>query len=328
MFSEIILFSFSCRFFHLYVTPPTEQILRGLTGTRLRQGDSLKHTSEEGFWGRSSTRESGVALSKPRGVSSTAGTTARGCGAPRKPPPRDPGGPSLHAATGIYAPGASRDPQRRSVKTRSPLRAWQGPPLRRPGFWGSRPSAPLPDLCGIRFRFLPFQLSASRSFPLLPWRPRGWSPCALTCARTTGGRRLSLPQWPPAASVLEASAEARRRRGGAGRRWPGTAPSAGSRLSTSSPFPSQVSLTSPLPEVEGGGVCEDWGPHPNSARGLPGAVERCPMPASLISIKDENLLISGLLSSFPPTLSGGEVGEGRDWDSVGAHRWALRPDFP
>lgn len=52
------------------------------------------------------------------------------------------------------------------------------------------------------------------------------------------------------------------------------------------------------------------------------------MPASLISIKDENLLISPLLSSFPPTLSGGEVEEGRDWDSVGAHRWALRPDFP
>lgn len=57
-----------------------------------------------------------------------------------------------------------------------------------------------------------------------------------------------------------------RRPGGAGRPWPGTAPSAGSRLSTSSPSPSQFSLTSPPPEVEGGGACEAWGPHPNPAR--------------------------------------------------------------
>lgn len=126
----------------------------------------------------------------------------------------------------------------RSVKTRPPLRAWQGPPPRRPGL-GRAPLGPLPPaIYGIRFRFLPSQLPAPRSFPLVPRRlgrrgPRS-SPAR---GRSEEGERLCRSgSRRPARGRLcggrGGGAAPGRGGAGAGQPLPGTAPSAGSRPRT------------------------------------------------------------------------------------------------
>lgn len=100
------------------------------------------------------------------------------------------------------------------LKTRPPLRGPHGSPPHGPRTWGPRtsvpPSGPLrnsipfPSLPDFSPTKLPTPAAAQTLGPLL------------TCAQTTGGRRLALPQCPPAARAPGAPAGAGRRRGQGG----------------------------------------------------------------------------------------------------------------
>lgn len=148
----------------------------------------------------------------------------------------------------------------RSVGTRPPLRAWQGPPpcLPRLGRTPFGPSLP-PSLKSDLVSFLPSSQphEAFRSF----LSGSGAGSPVLTCAPTVGGGRAALPQWQPAASAPEAL----RRQGRQG--GPGAGRGRSSRGRGPPPRPGRG--PAPLLHLPPSGP-----PHPHAARPYLGKVRR------------------------------------------------------
>lgn len=218
-------------------------------------------------------REPEVALSRSRTVicGCWLATIARGCRGPRHPAPQDIGGLTLGCvSTQPRHPNAQpisgpEEALGKDVSTSPGTARTTSPPPEDVGLASFGPSLQPPaesDSVSFPPRSQPHE--ASRSF-------RGGSDTGtsvLTCAQTTRGRRLALPQCQLAARAQEAPVEAGRGGTGAGLPRPGPDPCAGPgeaplHLTSSSSSPPEVGVG------RGGRRCETLALHPRSRPSLP-----------------------------------------------------------
>lgn len=262
-------------------------------------------------------REPEVALSRSRTVicGCWLATIARGCRGPRHPAPQDIGGPTLGCvSTQPRHPNAQpisgpEEALGKDVSTSPGTAGTTSPPPEDVGLASFGPSLQPPaESYSVSFSPRSQPHEASRSF-------RGGSDTGtsvLTCAQTTRGRRLALPQCQLEARAQESPVEAGRGGTGAGLPRPGPDPCAGPgeaplHLTSSSSSPPEVGWGG------AGGAARPWLSTRDPTRAYLGKVGRgrCLLPAAFFDVEAKSLLICLLVSTtVTPSLSGGEVGEG------------------